>query len=192
MPYTSEHKQQSRQRILQSAVRIFTRKGFNNTSIDEIMGDAGLTRGAFYAHFDSKQTLYAQAIAFTPVFSLLAQPKPDDTDDQEWLSFLVSSYLSQEHIDDKDLPCPLAFLVSDVAINDPEPRQAYTEVYMKLNQLIRTYTRRFSRCDSSTVMAVTAMMIGGVAVARTLADKQAQNKLLSSCRKTALALLGTE
>lgn len=192
MPYSSSHKQQSRERILQSAVRMFTRRGFDNTSIDEVMADADLTRGAFYAHFKSKQDLYAQAISSTPLFSIFGQVKPDDKEDREWLAQLVSAYLSRSHVLKTDLPCPLAFLVTDVAVNEPETRQAYTEVYLKMNQLIRAYTRKFSRCDKQTVMAVTAMMIGGVAVARTLSDPKAQGDLLNSCRQTALQLLGAK
>ena len=190
MPYSPEHKLQSRERILGSAVRLFTRKGFDNTSIDEVMTDAALTRGAFYAHFKSKQDLYAQAIASTPVFSIFGQTKPDGLADRDWLARLISAYLSQVHVQKADPPCPLAFLVTDVAVNEPEARQAYTDVYLKMNQLIRTYTKNFSHCDKATVMAVTAMMIGGVAVARTLSDSKAQGVLLKSCRQVALDLLG--
>lgn len=190
MPYTQQHKQQSRQRILESGVRLFTRKGFTNTSIDEVMADAGLTRGAFYAHFKSKQDLYAQAIASTPVFSQLGRHRPEDIDEKTWLAQLVSAYLSPVHVNKTGLPCPLAFLVTDVAVSEPETRQAYTDVYLKMNQLIRSYTRKFSRTDKETVMAVTAMMIGAVAVARALADDKAQQRLLASCRQTALGLLG--
>ncbi len=190
MPYTAEHKQQSRGRILQSAVRLFTRQGFESTSIDAVMADAGLTRGSFYAHFNSKQDLYAQAIAYTPVFSVFGQTKPEDLTEQRWLAKLVSGYLSQGHLHKAEQPCPLAFLVTDVAVNEPEARQAYTDVYLKMNQLIRTYTKNFSHCDRETVMAVTAMMIGGVAVARTLSDRKAEKALLESCRQVALQLLG--
>ena len=62
MPYSAEHKKKSRDKILRSAVDHFTRYGFEKSSIDEIMADARLTRGAFYAHFSSKSELYQQAI----------------------------------------------------------------------------------------------------------------------------------
>lgn len=189
MPYTPEHKQQSRQRILQSAVRLFTRKGFEQTSIDEIMADAELTRGAFYAHFKSKQDLYAQAIASAPVFSIFAKCKPADMDDRMWVTKLVEAYLSRAHVEKADTPCPLAFLVTDVAVNEPASRQAYTDVFLKMTRLIQNYTRRFSDCDKDSVLAITAMMIGGVAVARTLSDSRSQSRLLKSCRQLALELL---
>lgn len=190
MPYNKSHKAQSRQRILQSALRLFTRKGFDSTSIDEVMADAELTRGAFYAHFQSKQDLYAQAIASTPLFSQLTKPKPEGLDERAWVARLVNGYLSKVHVDQADLPCPLAFLVTDVAVSEPSTRQAYTDVYLKTNQLIRAYTRKFSRVDKESVMAATAMMIGGVAVARTLSDSGSQDLLLKSCRRVALELLG--
>lgn len=190
MPYSKAHKEQSRLSILKSAVRRFTRKGFDKTSIDEVMADAELTRGAFYAHFKSKQDLYSQAIASTPLFSIFGKIKPNELDDKAWMAQLVGGYLSPLHVHKTDLPCPLAFLVTDVAVSEPSTRQAYTDVFLKMNRLISRYTRRFSECDKDSVMAVTAMMIGGVAVARTLSDRKSQDQLLKSCRQVALELLG--
>ena len=62
MPYTAEHKQETRKRIIQSARRLFNRNGFADVSIDEIMGEAGLTRGGFYKHFSAKEDLYKDAV----------------------------------------------------------------------------------------------------------------------------------
>jgi TetR/AcrR family transcriptional repressor of nem operon len=62
MPYSSEHRERVREKIVQSARRLFNRKGFNAVSIDDVMADAGLTRGSFYAYFDSKSDLYATSI----------------------------------------------------------------------------------------------------------------------------------
>lgn len=190
MPYSKQHKEKSRERILKSAVRLFTRKGFESTSIDEVMADAELTRGAFYTHFKSKQDLYAEAIASASMFSILVQAKPEGLDDKAWLVQLLGTYLSPAHVHKADIPCPLAFLATDVALREPTTQQAYADVYLKMNQMIRAYTRHFSRCDKQTVMAVTAMMIGAVAVARTLPDHESQNQLLKSCRHVALDLLG--
>ena len=58
MPYTAEHKQETRTRIIKSARRLFNRNGFANVSIDEIMSEAGLTHGGFYKHFSAKDDLY--------------------------------------------------------------------------------------------------------------------------------------
>ncbi|MDH5784431.1 MAG: TetR/AcrR family transcriptional regulator [Chromatiales bacterium] len=189
MPYSHDHKQQSRERILQSAARLFTRRGFEGTSINEIMADARLTRGAFYAHFKSKHDLYAQAISGAPLFSPLARPKPEDVDQQAWLLQLVSEYLSMGHINEAEMPCPLAFLITDVALNDREAREAYTEVFLKMSRILRMATRTGSRLDRERVMAITSMMIGGVAIARTLTDEKAQLGLLRGCRRVASELI---
>ena len=62
MPYTQEHKARTRERIVGSARRLFNRHGLTGVSIDEIMADAGLTRGGFYNHFDTKEDLYAEVV----------------------------------------------------------------------------------------------------------------------------------
>jgi len=192
MPYSKSHKQQTRQRMLMSAVKLFTRRGFDNTSIDEVMADADLTRGAFYAHFKSKQELYAEAIASTLVFSPLTRPREADVDEKTWLVGLINAYLHRKHVADAEMPCPLAFLATDVALQDPASRQAYAGVFKKMNKMFQAYIRKFSSADNETVMAVTAMMIGGVAIARTLDEGAGRNQLLKSCRQQALALLGVQ
>ena len=62
MPWNAEHKTQSRDRILSSAAQLFSHQGFDAVSIDDVMAHAGLTRGAFYAHFKSKSDMYHQSM----------------------------------------------------------------------------------------------------------------------------------
>ena len=62
MPYTAEHKHQTRKRIVQSARRLFNRNGFAEVSIQQIMEEAGLTHGGFYKHFSAKEELYREAV----------------------------------------------------------------------------------------------------------------------------------
>ncbi len=180
MPYTKEHKDRSRERILQSAARLFPRFGYDAVSIDQLMQDAGLTRGAFYAHFGNKAEVYAEAIIYTALNSAFHLAEDDD----DWLMKSVDAYLSREHIDDRDFPCPLAFLVTDVNRRDDAIRSTYTRVYKSLNRLLGKGTK-----DMDSVMAATAMMIGGVAVARALNDRRTSDKLLATCRETVKGLL---
>lgn len=189
MPYTTEHKQRSRLKILNSAIKCFTRKGFENTSIDEVMADAELTRGAFYAHFSSKSDLYQQSILSGAMNSQLAQEKPDNIDDRDWIEHLVKGYLSAEHVQQKSGACPLAFLVTDVAVSNPDVRRTYTRVFQRMNKLITQTVRQFADCSEEDVFAVTALMIGGVAIGRSLDNKTTLNRLLDSCQTTALKLL---
>ncbi len=185
MPYSAKHKQNSKEQILRSAMNLFSRKGFANVSIDMLMAEAGMTRGAFYAHFKSKSTLYAEAVKFAALNSqIVAQKNADDTE-LSWFTRVVNAYLDITHVETL-APCPLAFLATDVASSDPEVRQAYTDVYKGLIKLFDQYRpQRMTKSDPDLNLAITAMMIGGVAVSRALHDKALVNKLLKSCRSVA-------
>src|SRR5260370_17942007 len=73
MPYTAQHKLDTRQKILESARRLFNGKGFAEVSIGEVMDGAGLTHGGFYRHFAGKDELYAEAVRW---FLCQEAPKP--------------------------------------------------------------------------------------------------------------------
>ncbi len=186
MPYPSSHKPKTRERILQSAARLFSWQGFDKVSIDEVMADAGLTRGAFYSHFSDKSALYAEAIAYAAKQSQLAKYVPELPVD-EGLRALVDVYLSHEHVGGQSFPCPLAFLVTDVSQRDPQVRNTYTRVYQgmvnRIGKLLEEQPEREKR------LAATAMMIGGVAIARALDDAQTRGELLTACRKFVPELL---
>ena len=62
MPYPAEHRQITEKKIVESARRLFNRHGFDAVSIDDVMADAGLTRGSFYSYFESKGDLYAKSV----------------------------------------------------------------------------------------------------------------------------------
>lgn len=186
MPYSAQHKQNSRDQILRSAMRLFAHKGFANVSIDELMKEAGLTRGAFYAHFKSKSGLYAEAVLFAAFNSDIVSPATLEDSDLSWFTRVVDGYLDVSHVERTVSPCPLAFLATDVASSDPKVRQAYTDVYKGLVGLFDKHQpKRKSRGDPDLNLAITALMIGGVAISRALHDKTLVKKLLRSCRTVA-------
>ncbi|WP_299204561.1 TetR/AcrR family transcriptional regulator [uncultured Amphritea sp.] len=189
MPYSSEHKQKSRERILQSAYRLFSTKGFDAVTVDAVMQDCSLTRGAFYGHFTSKSELYKEALTFAASNSKLAEIKPEGLSPREWLSVLLDGYLSVEHVSG-ERPCPLAFLATDVVSRDKETNKTYARVYRRMNQLILDYAGRDSVRDEQAILSLTSMIIGAVAVSRTLEDKQLVQQILSSCRQQTRLLLG--
>lgn len=188
MPYTKQHKAKSRQRILASAYKLFSTKGYENVSINEIMADAGLTRGAFYAHFNNKSKLYHEAIIYAAESSEIMRRKPDKIDAQTWIQRLLRGYLHKNNVTNT-CGCPLASLVTDVVVREPEVRNAYTRTYKGMNNLIKKYTDSFSGCNSDTILATTSMIIGGLAIARALDDSDLSERLLESCRVKAMRLL---
>ena len=189
MPYTRQHKRESRQRILESAARCFLYQGYERTGINEIMREAGMTHGAFYAHFSSKSELYDKAITYAAANGRFKAYHQSDKSGSEWLEAMLEGYLSREHFDGKEPPCPLAFLVTDIASRDPEVRHTYTRIYKRMNRIIERRAEAGSEKRIDEMYAVTAMMIGGVALSRAVDDPRLSDRVLASCRQAAAGLL---
>lgn len=186
MSWTPEHKTRSREKILSTAARLFARQGFDGVSIDQVMGEAGMTRGAFYTHFSSKSELYGEAI-------LAAAKPPGDaeqkrfTDSDRPLEDLVNAYLSHGHLSGDGRSCPLAFLVSDIAQRDDRVRDVWTQVFRRLIDIVQKQQNNLSD-ESALQQAV--MMVGGVAIARAVNDDALSRSLLDTCRNAILGAIG--
>jgi AcrR family transcriptional regulator len=192
MPYTAEHKQQSRQRILDSAVHFFLKQGYEKAGIGEIMQDAGLTHGGFYAHFSSKGELYIEAMNHAAKNGRFTAHLNNGKQGEAWLQDVLKDYLSLDHAEGDEDPCPLAFLVTDIATRESEVRRAYTRIYKSINRYISRQVLDDSRKNSDQVYAVTAMMIGGVAISRAIDDQKLAKRLLHSCRQFASKVLSSD
>ena len=195
MPYSKDHKATTRKKVLDSAITLFSSKGFDHVSIDELMKHAGLTRGAFYAHFESKEAVYAKAIIAGAKKSRIRHQKTKELTEEAWMKDLLMGYLSEDHITQKYSPCPLAFLVTDIANNEVEVRTTYTRMYKMLNKTIQAQIDKnpdHKKPSEQEILATTAMMIGGVAIGRALNDNVTTKKLLDSCRNATLHLLKLE
>jgi TetR/AcrR family transcriptional repressor of nem operon len=188
MPYTPEHKARSRERILQSALRLFSQGGFDQVTIDQVMADARLTRGAFYAHFTSKEELYAEAIHHGIRNSALVKIEPDG-EGMRSLRQLVTTYLSRPHVDGQALPCPLAFFNRDVGVRERRVRDTYTAALQSLMSSLNLHAP--ARLPDEHLLAMTVLMVGGVAVSSALTDGGLKDRILASCRRVILDMAET-
>lgn len=189
MPYSKRHKERTRESILESARALFSSRGFGAVTVDEVMRNCALTRGAFYAHFDSKSDLYSEALKFSATNSELAKEKPKEISSREWLGQLLNGYLSVEHLNGEK-PCPLAFLATDIVSQDKTAKKAYTHAYKNMNHIIMEYAGADAPCDEEDILSLTSMIIGAVAVSRTIEDKGLVKNILTSCREQARLILG--
>lgn len=180
MAWPAQRKSETRQRILQSAAELFNRHGFDQVSIGDVMENAQLTHGGFYAHFDSKHALYAEAIKVAGKTSLLSRIPSEAISDTELLSYLVNAYLSKEHLEPNQPSCPLAFLATDIAHQKSEVQESYTKLYKGLVNYMNRLMSEPVNSDKS--LAISALMIGGVALARVLQDEDLVDRLLSACQ----------
>jgi len=180
MPYTRDHKDRSRVRILASALRLFSGRGFGQVTIDDVMSDAGLTRGAFYAHFDSKENLYAESILHgveTSAITAIARgPRGLAT-----LQKVVGGYLCRGHVDGTVPPCPLAFFSSDVGVRERRVRDTYTRAFHSLAEVLGHHAG--ARELDERGLAIAVLMVGGVAVSTALTDNALKDRILAACRR---------
>ena len=148
MPYTPEHKRDTHQKILESARRLFNRKGFSEVSIDEVMENAGLTHGGFYRHFRNKDQLYAEAVRrfLCPDAPKPWQPKPPRAAmaKKPRGQRVIDAYFSRDHFDDRETCCPLIALPSDV-MRARRRKGAYREVLEKLVEFLDDLTSATAR-----------------------------------------------
>ncbi len=192
MPYSPEHAMQTRGRIVESARRLFNRHGFEQVTIDQIMAAAGLTRGAFYHHFQSKNELYAAAVASfitcNPFAVQTAEAAEQLRDPRRLARMLVELYLSDEVLENIDLHCPLYALPADVARAGLEPQEAYTDLIRGMGHIYRSALKG-ARDASRRAETMVALCVGGMVLARTTNDLGLRKSLRASARHQALALL---
>jgi len=189
MPYSKAHKENTRLNILESAQSLFAEKGFDAVTVDVVMSNCSLTRGAFYAHFKSKSDLYSEALKFSATHSELGKTKPEAMSSKKWLGELLNAYLSLEHVNG-ERPCPLAFLATDIISRDKITRKIYANTYIKMNKIILKYAGDDSPCNEDNIFSITSMIIGAVAISRTLEDNNLIKNILYSCRQQVRLMLG--
>jgi TetR/AcrR family transcriptional repressor of nem operon len=173
MAYSNGHKARTRQRILEAANRLFTSKGYEGTSIDEIMHACGLTRGGFYAHFSSKGQLYRDALIHG-----------------DSIDAVLGEYLgTPETVSAKPSPA-FAFLAVDVASKTPEVRAAFTDMFTSISEKLLCHLSVNAQSAESCSLSTAALIIGALAVANTTDNPGLKAKLLASCKENAGTLLG--
>lgn len=192
MPYTPEHKAKTRQRIVQSARRLFNRKGFAEVSIDDVMAGAGLTRGGFYNHFETKEELYAEAI--TAILSCnpteeWGEGRVDfSTDPQNLALTIVRAYLSRQHIEKIDHLCPMIALPSDVARGGDALKRAYQKVLESMVSIFEAHLCTRGNGERSTALTMAALCVGGMVLARAVDDQDLADGIRSAAERQVLEL----
>src|SRR4051812_39004221 len=160
--YAKDHKQATRRRIVEAAGRWLKRDGIDGSGVATLMADAGLTNGAFYAHFDSKEDLVATTVAE----QLRAQRAMFSG---QSLEEIVRGYLSREHRDNRGGGCPSAALLDEIVRSSGGVKLAYTD---GLLGIIDDAANHLAPGNPSSArvraLSVFAMMVGTLQVSRAL------------------------
>jgi TetR/AcrR family transcriptional repressor of nem operon len=188
MRYSKDHKQATRQRILEVAGRRFKQEGIDGAGVAAVMSDAGLTNGAFYAHFTSKEDLVANVLADqlrAQRHSVDAQPT-----DRRGLEAFIRSYLSPQHRDQYADGCPSAALLDEIARRPADTKQVYTDELMgfidDIASRLGPTNAEAARTDALTLFG---LMLGTLQLARALTDRDLSDQLLARGVETAMKLL---
>ena len=195
MPYPSGHRAQTKEKIVQSARRLFNRHGFDSVSLDQIMSGAGLTRGGFYSYFDSKSDLYSEVLGcfFTdPEWKNCWEGVHVDLSSTEVGPQVVRAYLSRQHFEDVDNSCPMVALPTDVARSNTSAKRAFETVFRAMVSVLERSLRDKAQPRRVKAEAIAALCIGGMVVARTMVDRSLADELREACTVMAHHLGGWE
>ena len=189
MTYPPERHEEKRRELIRIARTLFNRKGFEAVSIDDIMAQAGLTRGGFYSYFSSKSDLFALAIED----ALLSPPAMWS----KWLENAtdlaqqaIRTYLSQAHLNEVDDCCPMVSLPNDVARSDVAVKRAFELAFRDMVGVFEKSLERELRPNRKHALAMTALCVGAMVIARALADLKLSTELRDAASRVAFELGG--
>ena len=187
MRYDKNHKAQTRQRIIEAAGRRLKRDGIDGSGVATLMADAGLTNGAFYAHFGSKQELVATAVS--QVLSEQAAGIRERDPGPDALERFVRDYLSPWHRDNREEGCPSAALLDELDRCDDATRQAYTASLLELVDDIAAAAGVDAEARRTKLLGVYALLVGTLQLARAVTDAELSDALLKQGIQNALQIL---
>src|SRR5579863_4151705 len=174
MRYPVEETAAKHERIVKEASRLFRERGFENVSVGEVMKAAGLTHGAFYAHFGSKEELQAASVAYGQKVSLGRLQRSKKKKKRSKGSF-ANRYLSRWHRDKRGDGCTMAALAHEVARSTPELKAAFEQA---LENMLSA-----EGGDRKEAIFRAAAMMGGVVLARAVQDPRFSEEILKSVRQ---------
>lgn len=181
----------TRAKILRTAARAIRARGPAGVGVQEVMREAGLTHGGFYAHFASKDDLVAQAIhsMFADGHSRFLA-RTEGLEGLPALRHWLGAYLSPGHRDDAAGGCPLAALTSDVARLDAPARAAFDDGLRAVAGRLQAMLPAQPGVDGNAVaLAMLTRMAGAVALARAVSDPALSDGILGATRTALLAEL---
>jgi AcrR family transcriptional regulator len=180
-------KEATHDRIVETAARAIRRSGYNGTGVAEIMREAGLTHGGFYAHFESREGMLAEAAdrAGADGMALLARVAAAAPPKQA-LEAMLRTYLSKEHLDAVETGCAVAALGSEMPRQAPKVRRAATRRIKEMIDMVARHSPEWGQAGAHERALVTvATALGALVIARAVDDP----KLSAAVRDAALSHL---
>ena len=188
MRYSREHKLETHARIVKRASVRLREKGAHGVGVADLMKDAGLTHGGFYAHFDSREALVIEAFAYamdrsTERWRKLSEQTPPD----KRFAAIVNAYLTPLHRDDPGHGCAVPTLGAEIARESPKTRKAFAA---KLEQLIGMLAEQIPdlppKAARKQAMAAMGTMMGTLVLSRIAGNGDFSDEILAAGREAVL------
>jgi AcrR family transcriptional regulator len=177
MRYPLGQKERTRERVLGKSATLAKQKGFAAVSVDDLMKASGLTGGAFYAHFKSKNALFAELIQRELGHSAeMLSPGASQTE-KEWLAELVDSYLTSAHVRSPATGCAIPALGAEIGRSDSKVRRAFEA---SLSRLQKGWADRLG--NSELAWSTICQLVGTIVVARAMESKASVDAVVNANR----------
>ncbi len=189
MRYEKGHKEATRAHILDVASRQFRESGVAAVGLAGVMKAAGLTNGAFYSHFESKEDLVRAVLV--DALTRREERHRANLEARSGIEEVIRDYLSQRHRDGARTGCPTAALVAEIARHPKKTRDAFTG---KMSEIMSLMAAQIGKGTPEgrrrNAIAIYSMMVGALQLARAVNDEQLSEEILAGTIDAALALAG--
>jgi TetR/AcrR family transcriptional regulator, transcriptional repressor for nem operon len=173
MRYPAKETAAKHERIVKEASRLFRERGFEDVTVGEVMKAAGLTHGAFYAHFGSKQELEEAAVTYGQELSASRARSHGPT--KKGRQAYADRYLTSRHRDNPGDGCTMAALGQEIARSTPEVKAAFEQ---GLEEILAA-----GGAERKEAIFQTAALLGGVVLARAVKSEQLSDEILKAVRQ---------
>ncbi|MGY8683851.1 TetR/AcrR family transcriptional regulator [Bradyrhizobium sp. UFLA05-153] len=188
MRYSREHKQETHDRIVRKASVRLREKGAHGIGVADLMKEAGLTHGGFYAHFDSREGLVIEAFAYAMDRSMDHWRKmTGEVAPEKRLALIAETYLSALHRDDPGHGCSIPALGAEIARESPKTRKAFSGKLDEMIEMLADHVTGVPRkAARKQAIATLATMAGTMLLARIAGSSELSDEVLKAGKDTAL------
>lgn len=178
MRYPPGHKEEKRKELLKASGALVKERGFAASGVDALTEAAGVTSGAFYSHFTSKNDLLKALVeSELRASNEMWAANPHETA-EDWIGYELDRYLSMSHVRHPEAGCVLPTLGAEIARADAEVKEAYAR---ELAKGIDILTQRLG--DKDCAWAFLCQMVGAILLARTMPEQKTQRALIESSKR---------
>ncbi|MFT5465947.1 MAG: TetR/AcrR family transcriptional repressor of nem operon [Verrucomicrobiales bacterium] len=191
MRYPSGHKEATRRKILEAALKVFRNQGFGGGGVDTVMNEAGLTAGGFYAHFRNKEDLLIQMLSCSP--DLMRDGLNlhlGELEGPDWVEGFIDLYLSPQQVMAEQNCCPLPSVISEIERQSQDCRNSFAELFGQWAEMLASRLTNLPKKERRTrAESLNTILIGTVTMARALIGTPQFDGVLKNGRDSAKRLI---